>query len=107
MAACENCLHKTVCGKHRATGGHVKECENSMDNYMATEMAYKNGYEKGYEDGKKDAVVHAKWVWVDAWDGDDTFGEWKMLCCSNCLESEGARENAKFCSECGAIMDLE
>lgn len=78
-----------------------------MDNYTATEMAYKNGYEKGYEEGKRDAVVHAKWEWFDAWDGNDTFGEWKMLRCSNCLGSEGARENAKFCSECGAIMDLE
>ena len=50
-------------------------------------------------------VIHAKWEWFDAWEGDDTFGEWKMLRCSNCLGSEGARENAKFCSECGAIMD--
>lgn len=50
-------------------------------------------------------VIHAKWEWFDTWDGDDTFGDWKMLRCSNCLGSEGARENAKFCSECGAIMD--
>ena len=51
-------------------------------------------------------VVHAKWIWFNAWEGDDTFGEWKMLCCSHCLESEGARENAKYCPNCGAIMDL-
>ena len=52
-------------------------------------------------------VVHAKWEWFDAWEGDDTFNEWKMLRCSNCLETEGARENAKFCPNCGATMDLK
>lgn len=67
-----------------------------MKVYTATEQAYKNGYEKGYEDGKNDSVIHAKWEWFNAWDGDDTFGNWKTLRCSNCLESEGARENAKF-----------
>lgn len=50
-------------------------------------------------------VIHAKWEWFDAWEGDDTFGSWMMLRCSNCLETEGARENAKFCPNCGAIMD--
>ena len=78
-----------------------------MEVYEATALAYRNGYEKGYEDGKNASVIHAKWEWFDAWDGDDTFGGWKMLRCSHCLESEGARENAKFCSECGAIMDLK
>lgn len=50
-------------------------------------------------------VVHAKWEWYDAWEGDNDFNSWKVLRCSNCLESEGARENAKYCSNCGAIMD--
>ena len=51
-------------------------------------------------------VIHAKWEWFDAWEGnDDGFGNWLMLRCSNCLETEGARENAKFCPNCGAIMD--
>lgn len=50
-------------------------------------------------------VVHAKWEWFDIWEGD-AFAPWQMLRCSNCLESEGARENAEFCSNCGAIMDL-
>ena len=45
-------------------------------------------------------VVHAKWIWKELY-GEVGY----MLCCSNCLESEGARENAKFCSNCGAIMD--
>lgn len=52
-------------------------------------------------------VIHAKWEWHDVWDVNDGFGSWMMLCCSNCLESEGARENAEYCPNCGAIMDLE
>ena len=52
-------------------------------------------------------VVHAKWEWFDAWEGDDAFGKWMTLRCSHCLETEGARENAKYCSNCGAIMDLD
>ena len=47
-------------------------------------------------------VVHAKWIYKD-FRGD---GE-GILCCSECLGTEGARKNAKFCSECGAKMDLE
>lgn len=43
-------------------------------------------------------VVHAKWEW---------YNEWKILRCSNCLESEGARENAKYCPNYGAKMDAE
>lgn len=45
-------------------------------------------------------VIHAKWIWKELY-GEVGY----MLCCSNCLESEGARENAKFCSNCGAVMD--
>ena len=47
-------------------------------------------------------VVHAKWIWKD-FNSDGFY----TLCCSECLETEGARENAKFCSNCGAVMDLE
>ena len=46
--------------------------------------------------------IHAKWIWKDF--EQDGFC---VLCCSKCYGTEGARENAKFCSECGAIMDLE
>lgn len=60
-------------------------------------------YDRGYEDGKRDAVVHARWEWRDLI-GD---GCSLMLCCSNCLETRGARETAKFCPECGAKMDAD
>ena len=47
-------------------------------------------------------VVHGRWIWKD-FRGDDTY----ILACSECLETEGARESAKYCSNCGARMDLE
>lgn len=47
-------------------------------------------------------VVHAHWEWKDL-HGDGLL----TLCCSNCLGTDGARETAKFCPECGAHMDEE
>ena len=46
-------------------------------------------------------VVHGQWVWRDLW-GDGSL----TLCCSACLGTDGARETAHYCSECGAKMDL-
>lgn len=46
--------------------------------------------------------IHAKWIWKDF--NHDGF---HILCCSECYNTEGTREDAKFCSECGAVMDLE
>lgn len=48
-------------------------------------------------------VVHARWEWRDLI-GD---GCSLMLCCSNCLETRGARVTAKRCPDCGAHMDEE
>lgn len=31
MAACDKCLHKPVCGKFQATGGHVNSCEHHRE----------------------------------------------------------------------------
>lgn len=45
-------------------------------------------------------VIHAKWIWKD-FNYDDSY----TLCCSECFETEGARENANFCPNCGATMD--
>ena len=28
---CKNCIHKLVCGKFRATGGHVNFCEHHRE----------------------------------------------------------------------------
>ena len=29
---CDKCVHKAVCGKYQATGGHVRECEHFVPN---------------------------------------------------------------------------
>ena len=29
---CNNCIHKAVCSKFAATGGHVRECEHFIFN---------------------------------------------------------------------------
>lgn len=41
-----------------------------------------------------------RWIWSELYDNN-----WRTLCCSNCFETEGARENAKYCPNCGAKMD--
>jgi hypothetical protein len=46
-------------------------------------------------------VKRGKWVWKD-------FGDhagFLTLCCSECLDTCGARENASYCSNCGAKME--
>lgn len=84
-----------------------------MDIYTATEEAYKNGYhqalkdsyesiEAAYPNGLKDAIKHGKWIWKDLYNEG-----YLILCCSNCLETEGARETYSYCPHCGAKMDLE
>ncbi len=45
-------------------------------------------------------VVHGEWVWKDL-NGDGSL----VLCCSVCLGTDGARETAHYCSDCGAKMD--
>ena len=44
-------------------------------------------------------VIHGKWVWKD-FNGDG----FETLCCSECLNTEGARFTAQYCVECGAKM---
>ena len=31
---CNNCIHKAVCSKFAATGGHVRECEHHMEDVV-------------------------------------------------------------------------
>lgn len=47
-------------------------------------------------------VRHGRWEWKD-FRGDGSL----ILCCSECLETEGARETSNYCHNCGAKMDLE
>ena len=41
------------------------------------------------------------WIWSEFMDDN-----WRTLCCSECFEIEGARENAKYCPNCGAKMEV-
>lgn len=45
------------------------------------------------------SVKHGKWIWKD-FEGDG----FCTLCCSECLDIDGAREDANYCSNCGADM---
>lgn len=47
-------------------------------------------------------VQHGRWEWKD-FSGDGSL----ILYCSECLETEGARETSNYCHNCGAKMDLE
>lgn len=47
-------------------------------------------------------VRHGRWEWKD-FHGDGSL----TLCCSECLETEGAREISNYCHNCGAKMDKE
>jgi hypothetical protein len=47
-------------------------------------------------------VRHGRWEWKD-FRGDGSL----ILCCSECLETEGARETSNYCHNCGAKMNLE
>ena len=47
---CNNCIHKAVCGKFSATGGHVRECEhyckhNKLFDAMESIIWYDGHYE--------------------------------------------------------------
>ena len=46
------------------------------------------------------SIKHGKWVWKDFGDHNGFL----TLCCSECLETCGARENANYCPNCGAYM---
>lgn len=49
---------------------------------------------KGYRKQRE-----GEWIWKD-FRGDGSYA----LCCSECLETDGARETVNFCPNCGAMM---
>jgi hypothetical protein len=84
---CNNCIHKPVCGKFLAIGGHVRECEHFKE-------------EK-----------HGRWL---NWQGEPIEPDeyWRCWRCSECTtefefpEAVDADEFAsKYCPNCGAKMD--
>ena len=65
---CNNCIHKAVCSKFAATGGHVRECEH-------------------HREDRKGKWVEDEWVFVcskcDKW-FDVMQGTAEMNFCPNC-----------------------
>lgn len=44
---CNNCIHKPVCGKFLATGGHVRECEHFKEDRRGEWLYYGEVDENG------------------------------------------------------------
>lgn len=73
----------------------------NIDNFhVPIEVIRQNIIDQPAADVKE--IVHGKWIWKDF-----EYNGFYTLCCSECFNTEGARENAKYCSECGAEMGLE
>lgn len=73
---CNNCIHKAVCSKFAATGGHVRECEHHSE------------YRKG------------------VWEKSDFPGYLRCSCCKDVYISEEWREDGKWngCPKCFADL---
>lgn len=46
MEACEKCVHKAVCGKFAATGGHVRSCQHFSEEKHGQWLTDKFGLER-------------------------------------------------------------
>lgn len=90
MATCKECLHFDVCYMVEHYGVDIEEDRQEYDCHQFKDKA-------NYEE-----VKHGRWIWKDFWHNGSY-----ALCCSECLETEGARETANYCPNCGARMDLE
>jgi hypothetical protein len=79
---CNNCIHKAVCSKYTATGGHVRECEHVKEDRRGRWISWAEMFPK-----KVFAPLRRK----------DGF-------CSYC----GAmRKKENYCPNCGADMKGE
>lgn len=75
---CNNCIHKPVCAKYTATGGHVRECEH-------------------FKEERK-----GKWVDLANYDVEcSNCGFQWYPCCQECGVSP---DNTSYCPNCGADM---
>lgn len=75
-----------------------------MDNYTSTEEAYKKGYEAGKKAARTKVIAMiarrtARLYWKPV-----KPGVWYMTC-SACDTHLGCKEDAKYCPECGAMME--
>ena len=78
---CNNCIHKPVCAKYTATGGHVNKCEH-------------------FKEERK-----GEWINICDFGDGNCYGY-----CSNCRTSQRANNATalkiehKYCRWCGADM---
>lgn len=84
---CETCFH------HKSTG---------CDTWCDAGEAYRPAASKLKVIDPESLRPTGRWIWSELYDNN-----WRTLCCSNCFETEGARENAKYCPNCGAYMKGE
>ena len=82
---CNNCIHAAVCGKYKATGGQVGECEHFKEERRG----------RWIDDG----MCNHK---PSRFRNPD---KWTIYKCSECGYSNGRRKNANYCPNCGARMD--
>lgn len=79
---CNNCIHKPVCSKFAATGGHVRECEHFKEERR----------------GEWETITR-KNIWGDMVN---------VLRCSRCKRSDvdgrGITIKSDYCPNCGADM---
>ena len=90
MALCEKCVHKPVCGKYVATGGHVRECEHFKEERSGRWLKVKEPL--GYRDVDcvECSCCHESWIIDEDYEFDD-FGGWNY--CPNCgADMRGAED---------------
>ncbi len=81
---CNNCIHKPVCAKYTATGGHVNKCEHFKEE--------RKGEWKPHMEEMEDFNGNSVMVQTG-------------LMCSKCGEYHCCGGN--FCKNCGATMKEE
>jgi rubrerythrin len=87
ITMCDNCIHKPVCAKYTATGGHVNKCEHFKEERKGEWLK---------------TVVEAG----DPFDGNSTYC-FDVFACSECGCHFDVSEAMNYCPNCGADMREE
>lgn len=77
---CNNCIHKPVCSKFAATGGHVRECEH-------------------YREDRK-----GRWIYRGEADADQNVHANCSFCGAGETHAVSMIGKVPYCWECGADM---
>ena len=78
---CNNCIHKAVCSKFAATGGHVRECEHFREDRNGEWLKTKEQLGWNEVDAVECSECHESWLS----DEDDTFDYLEhWFYCPNC-----------------------